>query len=285
MILTVTLNAALDVTYVVDALVVHGTNRVREVHERAGGKGVNVARVLHALGHDVVATGFANDGVRRELQAAGIPEEFVATAGRRTVTVVDGADATVLNEPGSIVSSAQWTSLVTRFQALAADADAVVLAGSLPPGVPADAYARLGRASRAPVLLDTSGSALRAGLAARPAVVKPNRAELAELGESPGALLDLGAAAVVVSCGADGLVAVTGDGGWRALPPERVEGNPTGAGDAVVAALAATLDEPWPHRLADAVALSAAVVASPVAGQFDQATYERFRTTVSVEEI
>jgi tagatose 6-phosphate kinase len=284
-ILTVTLNAALDVTYVVDALVVHDTNRVREVHERAGGKGVNVAGVLHALGQDVVATGFASDAVRRELQAAGIPEEFVATAGRRTVTVVDGADATVLSEPGSVVSSAQWTSLMTRFQALAADADAVVLAGSLPPGVPADAYARLGRASQAPVLLDTSGSALRAGLAARPAVVKPNRAELAELGESSEALLDLGAAAVVVSCGADGLVAVTDDGGWRAVPPERVAGNPTGAGDAVVAALAATLDQPWPHRLADAVALSAAVVASPVAGQFDPATYERFRTAVSVEEI
>jgi tagatose 6-phosphate kinase len=284
-ILTVTLNAALDVTYVVDALVVHDTNRVREVHERAGGKGVNVAGVLHALGQDVVATGFASDAVRRELQAAGIPEEFVATAGRRTVTVVDGADATVLSEPGSVVSSAQWTLLMTRFQALAADADAVVLAGSLPPGVPADAYARLGRASQAPVLLDTSGSALRAGLAARPAVVKPNRAELAELGESSEALLDLGAAAVVVSCGADGLVAVTDDGGWRAVPPERVAGNPTGAGDAVVAALAATLDQPWPHRLADAVALSAAVVASPVAGQFDPATYERFRTAVSVEEI
>jgi tagatose 6-phosphate kinase len=284
-ILTVTLNAALDVTYVVDALVVHGTNRVRELHERAGGKGVNVARLLHALGHDVVATGFASDIVRGELQAAGLREEFVTTAGRRTVTIVDGTDATVLTEPGSVVSSAQWTSLLTRFQALAADADAVVLAGSLPPGVPDDAYARLGTASRAPVLLDTSAAALRAGLAAGPAVVKPNRAELAELGESPEALLDLGAGAVVVSCGADGLLAVTGAGRWRAVPPEPVAGNPTGAGDAVVAALAATLDEAWPHRLADAVALSAAVVASPVAGQFDRAAYERFRATVSVEEI
>ena len=285
MILTVTLNAALDVTYVVDALVVHGTNRVREVHQRAGGKGVNVARLLHALGHDVVATGFASDVVRGELRAAGIPEEFVTTAGRRTVTVVDRADATVLNEPGSIVSDAQWTSLVTRVRSLTAHADAVVLAGSLPPGVPGDAYAQLGAASRAPVLLDTSGSALLAGLAARPAVVKPNRAELAELGESPEALLDRGAAAVVVSCGADGLVAVTGERGWRAVPPELVEGNPTGAGDAVVAALAATFGESWPRRLADAVALSAAAVVSPVAGEFDRGAYERFRTTASVEEI
>jgi tagatose 6-phosphate kinase len=285
-ILTVTLNAALDVTYDVDALVAPGTNRVRSVVQRAGGKGVNVARTLHALGHDVVLTGFAGAEVRAELRTAGLHDEFVDTPGRRTITVVDGVDATVLCEPGPVISAEQWAFLIEQVRSLAVDASAVVLSGSLPPGVPEDAYAQLGRAAGDhPVLLDTSGPALLAGLAATPAVVKPNRDELAELGASPESLLAGGAGAVVVSCGAEGLTAVTGAGTWRARPPEVVTGNPTGAGDAVVAALAATVAEQWPERLRDAVALSAATVLAPVAGEFDRAAYERFRPAVTVEEI
>ena len=294
MILTVTLNAALDITHRVDALVVHGTNRARDVHQRAGGKGINVARVLHALGHDVVVTGLVGDGtgadIRRDLAAAGLRDELaeIAAESRRTITIVDG-DATVLNEPGPIVTPDEWLHFVARFRSRAMDADAVILSGSTPPGWP-DAYARLGAAVRAvapevPVLLDASGPALLAGLAARPAVVKPNRAELAEIGASPETLRKRGAEAVVVSDGAEGLVAVTGEGTWRARPPEVVTGNPTGAGDAVVAALAAGIRAPWPQRLADAVALSAAAVLAPVAGAFDRAAYERFRAAVSVEEI
>lgn len=282
MILTVTLNAALDVTYQADALAVHGTTRVHDVEQRAGGKGVNVARTLHALGHDVVLTGFAGADVRSELRTAGLHEEFVETAGRRTIAVVDGTDATVLCEPGPVISAEQWAALLGRFRSLAVDASAAVLSGSLPPGVPTDAYAQLG-AVAAPVLLDTSGPALLAGLAARPALVKPNQAELAEAGSAE-SLLAAGAGAVVVSGGADGLTAVTADGTWRARPPEVVAGNPTGAGDAVVAALAASLGAEWPERLRDAVALSAATVLAPVAGEFDRAAYERFRPAVTVEE-
>jgi 1-phosphofructokinase family hexose kinase len=294
LILTVTLNAALDVTYHVDALVVHATNRVRDVHQRAGGKGINVARVLHALGHDVVVTGLAGGGtgsdIRHDLAVAGLRDELVdvAAESRRTVTIVDDSDATVLNEPGPVVATAEWSAFVTRFAQLARTADVVVLAGSLPPGVPADGYAELGRAAGGrPVLLDTSGPALLAGLTARPAVVKPNRHELAEIAGTPSALRAMGAGAVVVSAGADGLVAVTGEGTWRARPPERVEGNPTGAGDAAVAALATGLADgaAWPDRLRDAVALSAATVLHPAAGAFDAAAYARFRPTVSIEEI
>jgi 1-phosphofructokinase family hexose kinase len=292
LILTVTLNAALDVTYHVDALVVHGTNRARDLHQRAGGKGINVARVVHALGHDVVVTGLAGGGtgadIRSDLATAGLRDELVDVAGesRRTVTIVDD-DATVVNEPGPVVTPGEWAGFVTRFAQLARSADVVVLAGSMPPGVPVDGYAQLGRAAgERAVLLDTSGPPLLAGLAAQPAVVKPNRHELAEIGASPQHLRANGAGAVVVSAGADGLVAVTGEGSWRARPPERVAGNPTGAGDAVVAALAAGLaaGDPWPDRLRAAVALSAAAVLHPAAGAYDVDAYARFRPTVSVEE-
>jgi tagatose 6-phosphate kinase len=100
MIVTVTLNPALDVTYDVAALVPHGTHRVATVRERAGGKGLNVARVLHRLGEPVLATGLLGGPTGTRIAALladeGVPSSFVDLAGetRRTVAVVDPADAT-----------------------------------------------------------------------------------------------------------------------------------------------------------------------------------------------
>lgn len=303
MILTVTLNAALDITYKVPALTPHTSHRVTEVIERPGGKGLNVARVLAALGHDVTVTGFAggdtgrvlHDRLKREprLTDALVPVEG---ATRRTLAVVDSAsgDTTQLNEPGPAVSPAEWSAFQESYEELLREGTtAVALCGSLPPGVPVGAYATLVRAARAakvPVLLDTSGEALRRGVAARPDIVKPNADELAELTgshEPAQATRDArrrGAHAVVASLGAQGLRAVTPEGTWQAAPPTRVRGNPTGAGDSAVAGLLSALVEgrPWPERLARAVALSAATVAAPVAGEFAVTTYEDLLARVAV---
>ncbi|UAC01586.1 hypothetical protein Dvina_10440 [Dactylosporangium vinaceum] len=94
----------------------------------------------------------------------------------------------------------------------------------------------------------------------------------------------LNAGCVVISRGADGLLAISGDNVWRAVPPAPEIGNPTGAGDACVAAIARGLRDrtPWPDLLADAVALSAAAVAAPVAGAVDKARYEHLRTRITV---
>nr|WP_318036757.1 PfkB family carbohydrate kinase [Streptomyces chengmaiensis] len=96
-----------------------------------------------------------------------------------------------------------------------------------------------------------------------------------------------GADAVVASLGPDGLLAVTPQGTWRARPSERLHGNPTGAGDAAVAALSLGLAcaDPWPRRLAEAVALSAAAVAPPLAGSFDPAVHHRLRTRVDLHPL
>lgn len=303
MILTVTLNAALDVTYVVDRLVPRSSHRVGTTYERAGGKGVNVARVLAALGHPAVATGLVGGptgtALLGELREAGLHEEFTTIAGdsRRTVTVVsrEDGDATVFNQPGPRVQPQEWAAFTTRYAGLLPNADVAVLSGSLPPGLPEDAYAQLvTRAAAAGVatVLDTSGPALLAALGARPDIVKPNAAELAAVtgGQDPvvGAarLRALGARAVVASSGAAGLYAVTAEGSWRARPPERLDGNPTGAGDACVAALAAGLAArtAWPDLVREAVALSAAAVPRAVAGDFDAAVHRRFRATTLVEE-
>ncbi len=299
-ILTVTLNAALDVTYHVPALTPGSAHRVEPTGARAGGKGVNVARVLHALGHETLVTGFAGGdtgrAIRADLAAGGIGERLVEidAPARRTVTIVSTGDgaATAFNEPGPRLSVEEWTWFVGRFHELASRARVVVLAGSLPPGLPDHAYAQLIGATTTPTILDTSGPPLLEGVAARPRVVKPNADELAVTGladplAAARRLRERGAGAVVASRGAEGMVAVTGDGTWHAGVPEPLRGNPTGAGDACVAALAAGLaaGTPWPALLADAVALSAAAVACPLAGDVDLDTYRRLAPGVPVEEL
>ncbi|MFF8812972.1 1-phosphofructokinase family hexose kinase [Streptomyces pactum] len=306
MILTVTLNAALDITYRVPRLRPHGTHRVTEVVERPGGKGLNVARVLASLGHRAVVTGFVGggtgDALRRLLAESGqVTDALVPVAGttRRTVSVVDAAsgDTTQLNEPGPQVTVAEWDAFTDRYTALLRDASAVALCGSLPPGLPVGSYAQLVReahAARVPVLLDTSGEPLRRGIAARPDLVKPNAEELAGLTgstEPMRAARDTrrrGAHAVAASLGPDGMLLVTSEGVWRAAPPRRLSGNPTGAGDSAVAGLLSGLVEglPWPERLARAVALSAATVRAVAAGEFDRTTYEELlpRVTVTAQQ-
>jgi tagatose 6-phosphate kinase len=266
-------------------------NRVTAVERRAGGKGVNVARVLHALGHDTLVCGLCGGATGAAvLESLDLPHELVEIAGetRRTTTVV-AEEVTGFWEPGPVVTAAEWDRFTATFREQVSAASAVVLSGSLPEGVPPDAYATLCAMGRVPVILDSSGEALRLGLRGRPAIVKPNAEELAEAAGDGDIFVaaermrEAGAGAVVASLGDQGLIAVTGEGRWRVRSPEPVAGNPTGAGDAVVAALAAGLDRPWPERLADAVALSAAAVHAPVAGAFDAGAYRRYRELVEVD--
>ncbi|MEU7135495.1 1-phosphofructokinase family hexose kinase [Streptomyces sp. NPDC046261] len=306
MILTVTLNAALDLTYRVPRLLPHASHRVARAAERPGGKGLNVARVLAALGHESVVTGFVGgptgNTLRRLLAECPGPltDALVPITGdtRRTVGVADDStgDTTQLNEGGPDVTPDEWAAFDERYVRLLRDARAVALCGSLPPGVPVGAYAHLVREARTrhvPVLLDTSGEPLRRGVAARPDVVKPNAAELAALTGSTEPLraaLDTrrrGAHAVAASLGPEGILAVTPDGTWHATPPEPLPGNPTGAGDSAVAGLLSAWSEglPWPDRLTRAVALSAATVRAPAAGEFDRATYEETLPRVRVREL
>jgi len=100
-------------------------------------------------------------------------------------------------------------------------------------------------------------------------------------------ILAFGAPAVVISRGPRGLLALTTGGAWQVAPPEQLAGNPTGAGDACVAALARGLRDAtgWPGLLADAVALSAAAVAAPAAGAIDHHTYRRLREAVQVRPV
>lgn len=298
MILTVTPNSALDVTYTVDALCPDAVHRVRDVRQRAGGKGINVARVLHSLGEDVCAVstagGLAGGAFAEDLVESGIRAELVGIAGetRRTTTVLSTVDnsVTLLNEPGPELTAGEWAALVARVRELVGSAGVLVCSGSLPPGAPPDGYAELlALAQGIPTILDTSGDALRAGLAGRPTLVKPNAEELREVSgladpvSAAAELRRLGAGAVLVSLGGDGLLALTDSGTWQAKPSAVLTGNTTGAGDAAVAGIALELARggTWPDILRHAVALSGAAVLGPLAGDVDLAHYHREHVTIT----
>jgi tagatose 6-phosphate kinase len=304
-IVVVCLNPALDVTHRVDAVDWGRVNRPRAVHARPGGKGLNVARTLHALGVDVLVLGLAGGvtgaGVEAALRELGVPAAFTPVAGetRRTFSVVDDGRVTAFHEPGPEVGAAEFAEFRADYRKVVADAEAVVLSGSLPPGLPAGTYATLIQAAGVPAVLDTHGEALRRGAAAGAAIVKPNLAELAALAGGPLATRGgpglaavaagelSGAQAVVVTLGPDGLLAATAGGCWRARPPAAVAGNATGAGDAVAAALAhgLVLGRPWDERLRHAAALGAAAAAAPVAGEFRHQDYLGALRAVAVEEV
>ena len=308
MILAVSLNPALDVTHHVAGVDWSGVNRPQQVTTAPGGKGLNVARTLRALGAGVrvigLAGGITGAAVRAGLAAAGVPGAFTPIAGetRRTFAVVDTSshDTALFNEPGPPVAAGEYQEFLVLYENSLAGCDAVVLSGSLPPGLPEDSYAGLTAravAAAVPVVLDAGGAALRRGAAAGPAIAKPNLVELqaavrrpladrAAVAAAAAELRAEGAGAVVVSLGGDGLLAVTGAGTWHAAPPARAAGNPTGAGDAVVAGLAhgLVLGRPWAEVLRHAAALGTASVAAPAAGQFAEADYQRALAGTQVTE-
>ncbi|HEY1915631.1 MAG TPA: 1-phosphofructokinase family hexose kinase [Streptosporangiaceae bacterium] len=329
-ILVVTLNPALDVTHELARVDWAGVNRPDVVRSRPGGKGLNVARTLHALGAGPLVLGLAGGrtgtAVGAKAATAGLRTDFtkITDETRRTFAVVDRerGHTALFNEPGPQVSAAEYASFLARYQAALPASAAVVLTGSLPRGLAADCYAELAgyaTAADVPVLLDAEGQPLLDGLVARPAIVKPNLAELSgavgrpltadsetgrseivaaaselrETGNQAGAQADnraghqAGVQAVVVSLGEHGLIAVTGQGAWRAWPRAVARGNPTGAGDAVVAGLALGLAEgrPWPDRLRQAAALGAATAAAPVAGEFNPGRYEQALAEIEVDQL
>jgi 1-phosphofructokinase family hexose kinase len=288
MILTVTPNPAIDLTYRVATLEPGETHRAAPPAIRAGGKGLNVARVVAQTGGHVFAltTAGGASGIRLadDLAASRVPCELVpvGSATRSSIAIVDEAagETTVINETGAALTTAEWVALHSAAERLAIPAACMVASGSLPSDGPAEFYAQLVAVAAArgiPIVIDAVGTALVLAAEAGSDVVKPNRRELAETtGDADpvaGArvLLDAGAGLVLVSLGADGMLAVApGREPLHARLAEPLSGNATGAGDAGVAAvaslLAAGVDDP-DRLLRRATAWSAAAVLAPLAGE------------------
>lgn len=287
MILTVTPNPALDLTWHVDGLRVGETHRADAGAARAGGKGLNVARVAHAQGAAVRALttsgGRAGEEFAEELRASGVPHGLVpvAAATRRSIAIVDEqrGDTTIVNERGANPTDAEWAALFEAVVDALPAARVLVISGSLPPAAPEALLPMLiavGRDAGVPVIVDTSGPALLRAADAGATVLKPNAEELVEATGIPDpiegalSLIARGVELVLLSLGADGMLAVTASGIVRARLAEPLAGNPTGAGDAGVAACAVLYAEGErdPEAvLRRATAWSAAAVLMPLAGE------------------
>ena len=299
MIITLTANPSLDRTIeLAEELARGGVQRAFATHEQPGGKGVNVSRALIASDLDTVAIlpGATADPMLVALRAERIPAANRAIAGRVrsniTLTEPDGT-TTKINEPGPALDESDEIALLNLVVSHAKNATWVVLAGSLPPGLPGDFYARVVRAIRedsadrdgpAPrIAVDSSGEPLAALVASGVGVdlIKPNSEELAELtgigdGESLEAdplaayaaaqtLVERGCAAVLATLGSNGAVLVTAEGGWLAGMPPIVPVSTVGAGDSSLAGyLVADERGALPaDRLAQAVAHGAAAASLP----------------------
>jgi 1-phosphofructokinase family hexose kinase len=257
MIYTVTLNPALDHFLEVDRLRVDDCNRVRGDCLYAGGKGIDVSRAIRRLGGDSMALGFIgghNGRMMTEmLKAEGVTAYFtpIAQETRRDLVICTaaGKTQTMLNARGPVVSADEWHSFMGHLERLELRDAYVVVAGSLPRGVPANAYERIVRlvqARGAKAVLDADGPCLKAGLRAKPFAIKPNVNELRRLAGRPlrtdkevlsaaKKLHDAGVEVVLVSQGKRGLLAVGRAGIYRAVPPAVAVKSTVGAGDSMVA--------------------------------------------------
>ena len=312
MILTVTLNAAIDRTVAVPNFRLGRRHRAVESRTVAGGKGINVARALTLLGRPVIATGFVGGptGARvlEQLQTESVLTDFIAIAAetRINLAVIDptSGEQTEINERGPAVSAEEVKRLFDRIAYLAAGARLCVLAGSVPPGAGDDLYARLisdlGRRG-IPVVLDAEGEAMLEGIRAGASMVTPNEAEAEELvGQEFADRTDLSQGLLeLVRLGAteaaitrpDGCVAAVGENASRRLLEVHTEPldpvSTVGSGDAFVAGYAAArYDGRSPEEcLAYGVACGAESTQHFGAGTVDRNQVERLLGEVSVHDL
>ena len=259
MIYTVTLNPAVDRELTVPAIEFDTVLRASDWRVDFGGKGFNVSRMLMSLETPSTALGFAGgragELLRDGLESLGITTDFVWVDGetRTNVSIVSQENGRYIkaNEPGPTIAASDQEILLAQIQRLAQSGDWWVLAGSLPPGVPATFYAdiiEILHEAGAKAILDTSGVALEKGCGARPFLAKPNDTEAGQLtGLSVQNQSQIAAAAqaiqatgvdnVVISLGKDGALMASDQQTVFAASPTIRESNPIGAGDSMVGGL------------------------------------------------
>lgn len=262
-ILAVTLNPAIDKVYAIDDFEIGGVFRPRDMTETAGGKGLNVARVVHLFGESVVATGFIGGGngqlIQKKVRETNIAAEFVPIEGesRICINVTDTKNSvcTEILEPGPTVSVEEGKQFLEHYRRCLKDSSLVTASGSLPLGIHAGFYRKLieiAANDNIRFILDTSGSPLEQGIQSKPFMVKPNldearkllQLDLATLEEQAGAVISMKQSGVEMPCitlGKDGCLAGLDDGVYHfyGKPVEVV--NSVGSGDSFVAGCAVGL--------------------------------------------
>ena len=287
MILTVTLNAAIDKRYVVEEFREGEVNRVKECAYVPGGKGLNVSKPAAVAGAEVVATGFvgghAGNYIEESLKAYHVTGDFyhLEAESRSCINIWDEKNQrqTEFLEPGFTVTEEEFQAFAEKFRGLVEQADVVTMSGSVPKGLDGTAYQRLVKIVKdagKPVILDTSGKLLTMGIEACPTMIKPNIDEIRMLVE-----------VVAVSLGADGSLAVGKEGVFRATVPKIQAVNTVGCGDSMIAGFALGFAEGagLEETLRKASAISAAAALREETGFFVMEDMERLYPQIQIEKI
>jgi 1-phosphofructokinase family hexose kinase len=308
MILTLTVNPAIDRTVITDRINYEDRVYVQSSFEQAGGKGINAALVLQGLEAPVLALAPAGGSTGKRLsellEATKLPVALIPIRNpiRCNLTVSDKQGLTLkLDEAGPEISPGEEKRIEKMAREKMEGASWLLLCGSLSPGMSPDFYARLIQAAREKnvrTLLDTGGEALRLALAARPTVVKPNRHEAERLLGRPlltrqhsvealSEVARMGAEMVVLSLGSEGAMGVSGNGSYHAIAPEIRLACPIGAGDALAATCVWALSKgrAFPEALQWGVAAGTAAAAVPGTSFASRTDTEQMRERVRLEEL
>jgi tagatose 6-phosphate kinase len=298
-ILTVALNATMNVSYEAEEISWGAPNPISRMTCRAGGGSLAVARVLAGLGEDVLVAGFAGGGagnlIEADLARAGVATAFtrIGRESRRVVEVLDEAreESTRLSEPAPFITTEELGRFAGEFRKLVPGMDAVVLSGGLADGLPLDIYASLATyaaEASVPAIIHAGGPALWRSLDRHPALVllaSTGGVPGAGVSERPATLVNRGSKAAAMLSGATLLAAAArgpgGPGGqWRAA----LEGYPglSLSAEAVVAGLlsAVTRGWAWPDALRHAVALGAS---ADLLGEVDLDAYDLLSSEVVLD--
>lgn len=306
MILCITPNPAIDRTLILPHIVLGRVHRAQEIIVAAGGKGLNVARAIRTLGGKPLCMGFAgghNGQLLAELaQHDGFHSAWTWTDSETrtcTILVAQEGDATLINEPGMPVSTADWARLRQDILAQLPLVGLVCISGSLPPASLAEDFQGLLRAlvgEGKQVWVDTSGAALKTALGQPNIGIKVNGAEISEflgfevkdLDTAARALTILGnrgLTALVITLGSSGALLASGEGRWYARGPQVDVVSTVGSGDSFLGGLVSALDagRDFPEALQDAVAAGTANALLPGGGQFKLQDFEKIRGQVHIQ--
>lgn len=263
MILTITMNPSIDISYPLETLKLDTVNRVRTARKTAGGKGLNVTRILNQLDKKVIASGliggFLGEEIKSDLKKNGIRHEFLTINGesRNCIALLHDGQQTEILESGPVISEKEMTDFLKHFKDLAKNADFITLSGSLPEGVPLNFYSKMIRDCRgASVVLDCAGEAMKEAIRgeSKPLLIKPNIEELSGLlgrkvttnpGDLQNALSDPlfeKIEWIIVTMGSEGAFAKHNENFYLVRIPKIHVLNPVGSGDATVAGLTAALE-------------------------------------------
>lgn len=277
MIRVINLSPAIDVTYVIKELVPGQSHRVQKIYKSPGGKGVNVARLIHSSGSEVELVvplgGDSGNWIQDALSKTGLGLKTIKiSAQTRTCVSVSDRHATVFNEPAALLTTSEFSEIL---KVATQPVETTVISGSFPNGLSENEISSLFQISRTAsknLVIDTSGTALSLAAKAGADLLKPNLEEALDatrMGTGVQAareLQRLGAKAVLLSLGEKGLSLFGSEN--LSAKGQSITGNPTGAGDAVtaMAALGLTANQPAREWLSFAAAAGQLAVAEPTAG-------------------